>query len=64
MSFLQASRGSNGLGAGLFLAGAAAGSFARAQQLRGEPVWPAENGLHVVVYKFKDTVSNATAKRP
>jgi len=47
------------LGAGLFVAGAAAGSvYARSgavQNRFGQP----KTVLHVVVYKFKDTVSNA-----
>ena len=46
------------LGAGLFLAGLATGSLragATAQNRFGQP----KTVLHVVVYKFKDTVSNA-----
>ena len=47
------------LGAGLFLAGAAAGSLhargGAVVNLFGQP----KTVLHVVVYKFRDTVSNA-----
>ena len=59
MSFLRHRAIQIALGAGLFLAGTAAGSLhARSgavQNRFGQP----KTVLHVVVYKFKDTVSNA-----
>jgi hypothetical protein len=59
MSFLRHRATPIALGAGLFLAGAAAGSLhARSgavQNRFGQP----KTVLHVVVYKFRDTVSNA-----
>jgi hypothetical protein len=59
MSLLKNRATQVALGAGLFLVGAAAGSLharsGAAQNRFGQP----KTVLHVVVYKFKDTVSNA-----
>ena len=59
MSFLTHRAGHITLGVGLFLAGAMAGSLhARSSAVQNRFGQP-KTVLHVVVYKFKDTVSNA-----
>lgn len=59
MSFFRNRATQIALGAGLFLAGAAAGSLhARSGAVQNHFGQP-KTVLHVVVYKFKDTVSNA-----
>jgi len=59
MSFLKHRVARIVLGAGLFLAGAAAGSLHAHSSAVVNRFGQPKTVLHVVVYKFKDTISNA-----